>query len=65
MKQIKGLKLDELLCIYHSLEMELQRLSISCMPDSMRNYWNQLTKIETYMRSLIIEEEKNNNAIIK
>ena len=57
----KDLSLDDLVCLYNCVDFELSRLQLSCCPDTLKKYFNQLNKLLSHIHHDILLKERTLN----
>lgn len=50
------IKLDDLLCMYNLIDSELNNIRLSCMPDTLVSYFNQLNRLLSIIHAEILKE---------
>ena len=53
---MNDLSLDDLVCLYNCVDCEFQRFQLSTQPETLRDYYNQLSRILSFIHSEVIKK---------
>lgn len=56
-----SLNLDDLVCLYDCVDLQLRRMQLSCCPDTLKKYFNQLNKLLSNIHRVILLKERLDN----